>query len=80
MKRTTITLPEDLGRVVEDEARRTGTSVSAVIRRALELTYHPAGGREIGFAEICDRPDLPSGDSLEQALEEWEDELDRDRR
>lgn len=79
MRRTTITLSEELGQLVEDEARRTETSVSAVVRRALELRFYPAGGREIGFAGICNRPDLPPARSLDEALGEWEHELDRDR-
>lgn len=80
MKRTTVTIPEELSRIVEDEARRSNTSVSAVVRMALERTFYPAGDRAVEFAAICDTPDLPAGRALDDALEDWDDELDRDRR
>lgn len=80
MKRTTITIPKELSRIVEDEARRRNTSVSAIVRMALERTFYPAGERAVGFAAICDSSELPPGRSLDEALDEWEDELDRGRR
>ena len=44
--RTTISLPDDLGRLVRTEARRRGVSLSTVIRRSLEMSLRkPPGAR-----------------------------------
>jgi hypothetical protein len=39
MKRTTIMLPEDLKKMVEDEAYRRGSSAGEVIRLALKESF-----------------------------------------
>ena len=80
MKRTTISLPDELASLVEYEAERRGTSVSDVIRDAVTATLAPAEERTLGFAAICDDPDLPAAASMDEALEEWESDLTRDRR
>ena len=47
MKRTTIMLTDELWSLVDCEARRTGSSVSAVIRRALEDEYCVSDGTRL---------------------------------
>lgn len=41
MKRTTIMLPEDLKKMVENEAHRRGSSAGEVIRLALKELFQP---------------------------------------
>lgn len=81
MKRTTITLPDDLASVVDREAHRRGTSVSEVVRTALHDSLVGSAPRRVSFAGICDDPQLPTGRDMEQALaDRWADDLDRRRR
>jgi Arc/MetJ-type ribon-helix-helix transcriptional regulator len=83
MKRTTVTLPEDLSELLGDEARRRRTSVSAVVRELITegLTGSAARPREIPWAGIVDDPQMPPARELEQVLErEWPDAIGRDRR
>ncbi|HSF14677.1 MAG TPA: CopG family transcriptional regulator [Vicinamibacteria bacterium] len=82
MKRTTITLPNDLSELVEHEARRQGISVSELIRRSVRqaLMGTPSSPRTIPFAAIMDDPEMVHGDQVEQELSKsWADELDRRR-
>lgn len=79
MKRTSITLPDDLAALVEYEAAKAATTVSDVIRSAIVRTYLEQG-REIGFASICDDPEMPAASRIEEALDGWADDLDRRRR
>lgn len=83
MKRTTISLPDDLGALVKDEARRRGTSVSEVVRGFVEqgLLGTETRPREIPWAGIVDDPDMVPSDRIEEYLAEtWTDAIDRDRR
>ena len=81
MKRTTITLSDDLGVLVEEEAKRRQTSVSEVIRFALRETLVGSGKRRIPFAGICDDSKMTSGAEMEEALAEgWANALSRNRR
>lgn len=83
MRRTTITLPEDLCEAVELEARRRGESVSSLIRElvASGLPGAPHKVREIPFAGLFSDPGMVSGAALDEALaESWADDVDRDRR
>ena len=80
MKRTTISLSEELAQVVEYEAGRRGTSVSEVIRDSLTETLLPTRRRKLGFAGICDDSALPAAATLEEALEGWDDDIARRRR
>ena len=82
MRRTTISLPDELAARVQREARRRGTSVSGLLRSILEdaLVGDPDEPREIAFAAICDDPGTSPGARLDDALdEEWADAIDRDR-
>jgi hypothetical protein len=47
MKRTTITLPDDLAALLEYERRRRDVPASAIVRAALE-TYLTTGGQKPG--------------------------------
>ena len=46
MKRTTITLPDDLAAVLAREAQRRDLSVSAIVRAALLEHFSLSGGRK----------------------------------
>jgi metal-responsive CopG/Arc/MetJ family transcriptional regulator len=55
MRRTTITLPEELAGALEREARRRGLSISEVTRQALAAHLGLAGDgqrRRLPFAEL----------------------------
>ena len=54
MKRTTISLPDDLAVVIEREARRRSVSVSEIVRQALaaHVGIGEGGVREIPFANL----------------------------
>jgi hypothetical protein len=82
MRRTTITLPDDLAELVDSEARRQHTSVSDVIRQYIvkSLTGSPEKPREIPFAGLFDDPNMVPGERLDEALSsQWADDIDRDR-
>jgi predicted transcriptional regulator len=78
MKRTSIALPDDLATLVQHEAQRSATSVSEVIRDAIAKTYL-GRARKIPFAAICDDPEMTPAAHMEEALEGWIDDIDRDR-
>jgi hypothetical protein len=83
MKRTTISLPDDLDGLLRDEARRIGTSVSEIVRRLIRrsLLGSEDEPREIPFAGIIDDPDMVQSDRIEEYLDEtWTDAIDRRRR
>jgi hypothetical protein len=54
MKRTTISLPDEMAKALEREARRRGTSVSAIAREALAERLHlrPGELRELPFVGL----------------------------
>lgn len=54
MKRTTISLPDDMAQALDREARRQGTSVSAVAREALAERLRLRAGqvRDLPFAAL----------------------------
>lgn len=81
MKRATISLPDELAHLVEDEARRRGTSVSEVFRQSLRESLLGSGPRALPFEALFDDPDMPAATDLEAELDEtWSDDLDRGRR
>lgn len=78
MKRTSITLPDDMAKALDREARRRGTSVSAVAREALaeRLRLRVGKVRELPFVGLG-----RSGkrDTARRAEEILADEWDADR-
>jgi predicted transcriptional regulator len=84
MHRTTITLPDELAKRVGREARRQRTSVSAVVRGALEREFTTAATRKrkkIAFAAIVDDANAPPARQIDSHLaRHWADAIDRDRR
>ncbi len=72
MKRTTVSLPDDLASFVEREAGRREISVSELVRVALKRLLRPEGGREIPWAGVVREPQMVYGAHLDEALaEEW---------
>lgn len=81
MKRTTITLSEDLEFLVSREAERRQSSVSAVIR---ELVAKGLGApsnrrRTIPWAGLFHDPKMVAGENFEEALKGWGDAIHRHR-
>jgi hypothetical protein len=52
MTRTTIALPDELATLLAREARRRETSVSEIVRRAIDSYLGTAGGRALPFAAL----------------------------
>ncbi len=76
MKRTTISLPDDLAQALEREARRRSTSVSEVTRDALTKHFGliPGEPRELLFAALGRSGQTRTGRDMEELLErEWDD-------
>lgn len=82
MKRTTISLPDDLAVVVEREARRRGTSVSAVTRDALAEHFGVSGDepRDVPFAGLITRgAPLPATEAEALLAAHWAHDIEADR-
>lgn len=81
MKRTTITLPDDLAEFVNSEARRRESSVSEVIRGFIvQGLSGPSEPRDIPWAGLFNDPDMVPAERLDEALANgWADDIDRDR-
>lgn len=82
MKRTTVSLTDELASRLQLEAERRQTSVSEVMRIlvAEALGVSPGDKRPIPFAALFDDPGMVRGEDVDQELErEWLGELDRDR-
>ena len=72
MKRTTISLPDDLAGIVEREARRRRTSVSEVVRTALESHFELDKPRELPFANLGASDHTDTAANAEEILaKEW---------
>jgi Arc/MetJ-type ribon-helix-helix transcriptional regulator len=71
MKRTTISLPDDLARALEREARRRSTSVSEVTRDALAKHFGltPGEPRELPFAALGHSGHQTTARDMEDLLE-----------
>jgi hypothetical protein len=82
MKRTTISLPDDLAAALVREAARRRVSVSQVAREAIEdrLGMTGDGPRELPFANLV-ASGLPGIADHDEAYlrEHWPDAIDRDR-
>jgi Arc/MetJ-type ribon-helix-helix transcriptional regulator len=81
MKRTTISLPDDLAVAVEREARRRRVSVSEVARQALSEHLGLDGKkRHLPFVALGRSGYHDTADRIEEILaREWADQIDRDR-
>lgn len=76
MKRTTISLPDDLAQALGREARRRRSSASQVTRDALaqHLGLTADGPRELPFAALGRSGHRTTARDMEQLLEqEWND-------
>jgi Arc/MetJ-type ribon-helix-helix transcriptional regulator len=76
MKRTTVSLPDDLAQALDREARRRNASASEVAREALSahLGLTPGEHRELGFAALGRSGHDSTARDMEQLLEqEWSD-------
>ena len=52
MRRTTISLPDELAAALEREARRRRTPVSQIVRESIEQRLGRHGARELPFAAL----------------------------
>ena len=82
MKRTTISLPDDLAAALEREAARRRVPVSQVAREAIEdrLGITGDGPRDLPFASLgaSGLPGIADRDE-DYLREHWPDAIDRDR-
>jgi len=82
MKRTTISLPDDLAAALEREARRRRIPVSQVAREAIEarLGLSDESPREIPFIGIAESRDSEwTAETSEEYLARfWADDIERD--
>jgi hypothetical protein len=75
MKRTTLSLPDDLSQALEREAHRRSMSASAVAREALakHLRLVPGDARPLPFAALGGSGHRTTARNMEQLLErEWD--------
>lgn len=80
MKRTTISLPDDLAAALEREALRRRVPISRVAREAIEarLGRTTTGRRELPFASLGRSGRRSTARDLEEILEaEWAGDRDR---
>ncbi|HEV7215037.1 MAG TPA: CopG family transcriptional regulator [Chloroflexota bacterium] len=80
MKRTTISLPDDLAACLEHEAQRSGTSASHVTRQALSAYLGLEGDkpRRLAFAALGSSGFKHTARDVEKILTaEWEHAGDR---
>ncbi len=81
MKRTTLSLPEDLAQALTREARRRSTSASAIARDALAKHLHlvPGEARPLPFAALGHSGHRTTARDMEDLLaREWSNDA-RDR-
>jgi len=81
MKRTTISLPDDVVTALEREARRQRCSRSEIAREALRahLQVGTASRRALPFAAVGRNEGArPAAELEEQLSEEWADYIERD--
>ena len=81
MRRTTISLPEELALALSREAHRRHSSASEVAREALQvhLGLTPGSARPLPFAAVGHGGQSSTGRNLERLLEHEWDEPDRAR-
>ena len=73
MKRTTISLSDDLCTLLERESQRCGTSMSEITRRALASYFGVSDGkRKIAFAALGESGHRHTARDMEEILaKEW---------
>jgi Ribbon-helix-helix protein, copG family len=77
MKRTTISLPDDLAQSLSREARRRDVSASELTREALQahLGLQPGHPRKLSFAALGGSGRASTARDMEELLEhEWNDD------
>ena len=81
MKRTTITLTDDLADLLIHEARRQHTSVSALLRKLVKEAFGVSTrGRKIPFAGLFQDPGMVTGAQVDDELERrWANDIESDR-
>ncbi len=80
MKRTTLSLPDDLAQALSREARRRSSSVSEVAREALakQMGLSPGQPRELPFAAVGNSGTSDTAENMEELLRgEWDGETGR---
>jgi hypothetical protein len=80
MKRTTLSLPDDLADALVREARRRSTSASSIARDALARHLHmvPSSPRPLPFAAVGRSRHRTTGRDMEELIaREWDDARDR---
>jgi len=80
MKRTTITISDELAALLDREARRRETSVSGLVRDLVETALGIGKPRELPWAGMIDDPAMAPASRLDEELERhWADDIRRDR-
>ena len=81
MKRTTISLPDELAAALEREARRCGLPVSQIAREAIEtrLGMSKKSPKKLSFIGIADSGYTTISRDMEDMLRKEWGQLDRDR-
>ncbi|MGC2374397.1 MAG: CopG family transcriptional regulator [Solirubrobacteraceae bacterium] len=77
MRRTTLSLPDDMAEALAREARRRSTSASAVARDALAKHLHlvPGDTRPLSFAALGHSGHRTTAREMEELLaREWDDD------
>ena len=77
--RATISLPDDLGRLARNEARRRGVSLSAVIRQSLEMSLRKPPGARLRWQGIVSDPGCQAGNVDAVLADGWTDRIAGDR-
>ncbi|HEV8635259.1 MAG TPA: CopG family transcriptional regulator [Chloroflexota bacterium] len=82
MKRTTVSLPDDVAWRLEREAKRREVSVSEVVRQVLSEHFDmlPGKPRALPFAALGASGRSDVSERIEEILaQEWTPDFDRDR-
>jgi hypothetical protein len=82
MRRTTVTLPDEIAEMLDSEARRRRTTISEVVRQLVVQGFSgsPEKPRPIPWAGLFHDPGMIPAEHLDQILQEsWADDIDRDR-
>ncbi|REJ73508.1 MAG: hypothetical protein DWQ36_06870 [Acidobacteria bacterium] len=77
MKRITVSMPDELGVLVEREAKRRQLSTSELVRLCLTEVLLSSGRREIPWAGSIEEPGLTYGAAIDEELDDagWADEI-----